>query len=227
MGRTRRSVQVPGAPEPLSAADRERAFVWNFGKRLSRFRTDSELSSLNADPRGCVGVSPLLRVAVGAGLWAADRSGGLVDPTLVRALEHSGYDRSLDGVEPASLEEALSQAPPRGPAKPDPAAMWRRVVIDDLAATITLPPGVTLDTGGTGKGLCAHAVASRLAGYTRFVVDCGGDIGVGSARAGDGGQGAGSPGRQARCDAPARAHRAWRRLPRSRFTAWHCSATRG
>ena len=35
------------------------------------------------------------------------------------------------------------------------------------------------DTGGTGKGLCADAVAHRLAGYTRFVVDCGGDIAVG------------------------------------------------
>ena len=36
-----------------------------------------------------------------------------------------------------------------------------------------------IDTGGTGKGLCADAVAHRLAGYTRFVVDCGGDLAVG------------------------------------------------
>ncbi len=36
-----------------------------------------------------------------------------------------------------------------------------------------------IDTGGTGKGLCADAVAYRLGGYTRFVVDCGGDIAVG------------------------------------------------
>ncbi len=36
-----------------------------------------------------------------------------------------------------------------------------------------------LDTGGTGKGLCADAVAHRLGGFTRFVVDCGGDIAVG------------------------------------------------
>ena len=39
--------------------------------------------------------------------------------------------------------------------------------------------GVTFDTGGTGKGLCADAVAHRLAGYTRFVVDCGGDLAIG------------------------------------------------
>ncbi|MFI5005156.1 MAG: FAD:protein FMN transferase, partial [Solirubrobacterales bacterium] len=36
-----------------------------------------------------------------------------------------------------------------------------------------------LDTGGTGKGLCADALAHRLAGYTRFVVDCGGDLTIG------------------------------------------------
>jgi thiamine biosynthesis lipoprotein len=36
-----------------------------------------------------------------------------------------------------------------------------------------------LDTGGTGKGLCADAVAVRLASYGRYLVDCGGDIAVG------------------------------------------------
>jgi thiamine biosynthesis lipoprotein len=36
-----------------------------------------------------------------------------------------------------------------------------------------------IDTGGTGKGLCADAVALRLRSYARFVVDCGGDIAVG------------------------------------------------
>ena len=36
-----------------------------------------------------------------------------------------------------------------------------------------------IDTGGTGKGLCADAVALRLGRYTRFVIDCGGDIAIG------------------------------------------------
>jgi thiamine biosynthesis lipoprotein len=171
------------APPPLEAADRQRAFVWNFSDRLSRFRADSELSSLNHDPGARVAVSPLLCAAVKAALWAAQRSGGLVDPTLVRALEQSGYDHSLDGVEPASLREALTHAPPRRPAQPHPAALWRRVSVDDQAGTITRPPGVMIDTGGTGKGLCADAVALRLGGYTRFVVDCGGDIAIGGVTA--------------------------------------------
>ena len=170
---------VASAPPPLEAADHERAFVWEFSDRLSRFRPDSDLSALNRNPRASVLAAPLLRAAVRAGVWAAQRSGGLVDPTLVRALERCGYDHSLDGVEPASLQEALAQAPPRRSARPDPAARWQRVTVDDQAGTITRPPGVMIDTGGTGKGLCADAVAIRLAGYTRFVVDCGGDIAVG------------------------------------------------
>jgi len=36
-----------------------------------------------------------------------------------------------------------------------------------------------IDTGGTGKGLCADAVAYRLGAYSRFVVDCAGDIAIG------------------------------------------------
>ena len=102
---------VPTAPEPLAAADRERAYVLSFGERLSRFRPDSELSALNHDPRTEVPASPLLRTAVRAGLWAAERSDGLLDPTLVGALERSGYSASLDGAEPAPLSEALARRP--------------------------------------------------------------------------------------------------------------------
>jgi len=170
---------LTSVPPPLEAADRERAFVWDFSDRLSRFRADSELSTLNRSRQPVTQASRLLRAAVSAGMWAAQRSGGLVDPTLVRALERNGYDHSLDGAEPASLEEALAEAPPRRPARPQPSARWRRISVDDRAHTIARPPGVMIDTGGTGKGLCADAVALRLAGYTRFVVDCGGDITVG------------------------------------------------
>jgi thiamine biosynthesis lipoprotein len=167
------------APSPLDAADREREFVLDFGRRLSRFISDSELSALNYDPRAAVPASQLLRAAVSAGVWAAERSGGLVEPTLVGALERAGYGASLDGAVPAPLREALAAAPARRPARPNPRSRWRDVVVDDRASAIMRPPGVMLDTGGTGKGLCADAVAYRLAGYTRFLVDCGGDIAVG------------------------------------------------
>ena len=170
---------APDVPSPALAAERERAFVEDFAARLSRFRPDSELSALNRSPQEEVPASPLLRAAVGAGVWAAWRSGGLVDPTLVGALERAGYESSHDGLEPASLREALAAAPPRRAASSHRDALWRQVAIDERAGTVRRPPGVQLDTGGTGKGLCADAVAHRLAGYTRYVVDCGGDLAIG------------------------------------------------
>jgi thiamine biosynthesis lipoprotein len=167
------------APSPAVAARRERAYVEDFAARLSRFRPESELSALNRDPCTQVSASPLLRTAVHAGIWAARRSGGLVDPTLTGALERAGYATSRDGSPPASLGQALRAAPPRRPARPDPEQLWRRISVDDRSGAVRRPAGVIFDTGGTGKGLCADAIAHRLGGYTRFVVDCGGDLAIG------------------------------------------------
>jgi thiamine biosynthesis lipoprotein len=170
---------VSGDPPATSVAASERAFVESFARRLSRFVADSELSSLNRDPRRVVPASPLLRAAVRAGIWAAELSDGLVEPTLMAPLERAGYTRSMDGAAPASLQVALAAAPPRRAAAPDPASRWREIAIDDVAGVIERPPGVRIDTGGTGKGLCADAVAHRLARRTHFVVDCGGDMAIG------------------------------------------------
>lgn len=169
----------PRLPDPWEAAQRERAYIEDFARRLSRFRADSELSALNAAPGPEAPASPLMRTAVRAGLWAAERSGGLVDPTLGGEIEAAGYETSHDGCEPASLADALAAAPARRPARPREHARWREVSVDDARGVVRRPPGVRIDTGGTGKGLAADAVAHRLAGYSRFVVDCGGDIAVG------------------------------------------------
>lgn len=169
---------LPSAPQPLESADREREFVLGFGRRLSRFIPDSELAALNHDPRHTVPASRLLRAAVNAGLWAAERSGGLVEPTLVQAIEQAGYARSLDRAVPASLADALAAAPRRRPARPNARSRWREIAVDDAAGQVARPPGVMVDTGGTGKGLCADIVARHLGAYTRCAVDCGGDIAV-------------------------------------------------
>ncbi len=166
-------------PAPADAAQRERAYIEEAAARLSRFRPDSELCAFNADPASEVSASLLLRTAVGAGLWAAERSGGLVDPTLLGEIEAVGYRLSRDGSTPAPLGEALAAAPPARPARPRLPARWREFAIDHERGTIRRPAGLRFDTGGTGKGLLADAVAHRLRGYTRFVVDCGGDIAVG------------------------------------------------
>ncbi|HVF78003.1 MAG TPA: FAD:protein FMN transferase [Solirubrobacteraceae bacterium] len=143
---------------------------------LSRFDARSELSRLNRDPRAVVPASPLLRAAVQAARWAAECSGGLVDPTLLGALVEQGYASSLAGVAPPSLARALAAAPTRHAAQPNPQAPWRAVEIDDARATISRPPWLQLDTGASTKGLAADAVAHVLDGRDAYVVDCGGDV---------------------------------------------------
>jgi len=168
-----------GDPQPEHAALEQRAFIEGFASRFSRFLPGSELSALNGDTRPAVAAGPLLRALVRAGVWAAGHSGGLVDPTLVSEIEAAGYAQSRVGAEPASLEEALAGAPVRRSAQPDARTRWRQIAVDDRAGVVRRPPGVRIDSGGFGKGLVADLVAFQLAGYSRYVVDCGGDLAIG------------------------------------------------
>jgi thiamine biosynthesis lipoprotein len=168
-----------GLPPAAEAAESARRLVVEFDAALSRFKPESELCRLNADPRERVPASDLLREAVRAGVAAAEATGGLVDPTLVREIEASGYAHSRAGVAGEPLSAALDEAPVRRPARPSDAARWRSVTVDDEAGEVIRPPGVLFDSGGCGKGLAADIVARQLRGYSRFIVDCGGDIRIG------------------------------------------------
>jgi FAD:protein FMN transferase len=170
---------LPGAIPAPDAVEREREYIHRFDAALSRFREDSELTKFNRDPRPTVEASPLLRDAVRAGVWAAERSGGLVDPTLGGAIVAAGYRHSRAGAAPAPLAEALAAAPRRHPAAARAEAEWRSIGIDDESWTVTRPPGLIFDTGGSGKGLAADLVAAILRSYFRYVVDCGGDVRAG------------------------------------------------
>ncbi len=173
----------PGMPPASVAAEQGQRFVEDFDAALSRFKPESELCRLNADRRERVPASELMRRAVEAGLFAAERSGGLVDPTLVGEIEQAGYAASRAGMDGLPLAEALADAPARRPASPRPEQRWRGFEVDDEAGEIARPPGLRFDTGGTGKGLAADMLAANLRGYSRFIVDCGGDIRIGGADA--------------------------------------------
>ncbi|HET7507272.1 MAG TPA: FAD:protein FMN transferase [Solirubrobacterales bacterium] len=173
----------PGMAPPAQAAEQGRRFVEEFDAALSRFKPESELCRLNADPRERVPASELMRRAVEAGIFAAERSGGLVDPTLVGEIEEAGYVASRAGMTGLPLGEALADAPARRPARPRPEQRWRGFRVDDEAGEVVRPPGLRFDTGGTGKGLAADMLAAALRGYSRFIVDCGGDIRIGGADA--------------------------------------------
>jgi thiamine biosynthesis lipoprotein len=148
-------------------------------RRLSRFDPASELSLLNADRAEVVHASRLLRRLAHAVVQAGARSGGLVDATLVGALERAGYGTSRAGVRGLDPRELAAAAGPPRPARAHPARAWERIVVDDEARTITRPPGLRIDSGGLGKGLAADLLADGLAGHPLFAVDCAGDVRIG------------------------------------------------
>jgi thiamine biosynthesis lipoprotein len=176
---------VTGALAPEAMGIQIEFFLRLLHRKLTRFDPISELSAMNADARPHVLVSPTLAVAIQAALWAARRSGGLVDPTLVRELEAVGYADSRADLPAEPIADALQLAPDRRPASPWPASRWPEIEINAQTGVVARPPGVRLDTGGTGKGLAADLAAERLAGYSTFCVDAGGDLRIGGAQPAD------------------------------------------
>jgi FAD:protein FMN transferase len=162
--------------EQLAAGVRAR--VDTIEAALSRFRRGSELNALNADPRASVPASPLLRRTVAAANWAAARSGGLVDATLLGALERHGYEGSWDATRRADIDAALAAAPPRRPARP---ARWHGEggLTIDPEGRVARTPGVRLDPGGIAKGMAADLAAAALPLGVRYAISCGGDVAVG------------------------------------------------
>jgi len=170
------AVHVTGDGPQRDAAGAARAVVdrlVGLHGRFSRFDRHSELSLLNRNPRQAVRTSAEMVRFVRAALAMAQRTGGLVDPTLGRALERAGYASDLDGSLPLSL--TLRLAPARRAARPDPEARWRSVAADADTSVVTRPPGVELDTGGF-KGLFADWAGAELRGHQSFAIDCGGDL---------------------------------------------------
>ncbi len=168
-------------PAQIAAVEVE-TFLRVVHRELTRFAAESELCALNADPSPRRRVSTLLAIAVRAGVWAARRTRGLVDPTLVGELERAGYARSRAGRRPAPIAEAIAAAPSRRPAGPNPRSRWPEINVDVEARTVSRPPGVRIDTGGIGKGLAADLASARLAGHELHVVDAGGDLRIGGER---------------------------------------------
>lgn len=162
-----------GAPEAL---ERARARLLDAHRRLSRFDPGSELSRLNRDERTEVPASPLLRRLVVAVSEAGERSGGLVDGTLLTQIERAGYTDSLPRREHPGH---LLSAPPGRPAGPSDRADWAALRVDERVGTVIRPPGVKVDSGGLAKGLLADLVGEDLAELDSFAVDCCGDLRLG------------------------------------------------
>ena len=136
-------------------------------RRFSRFRGDSEISSVNAAAGRWTEVSPGFEGLVRFALEQAERTGGLFDPAALDAVVAAGYDRDFD--------EVLAGA--RGALRPPrPCGRWAEIEVRPGA--LRLPAGVGLDLGGVAKGWTVDlAVDAALeAGLPWAFISAGGDL---------------------------------------------------
>ena len=138
---------------------------------LSRFRPDSELRRLERRAGQPTRVSPLLFDALQAACDVAARTAGIVDPTIGSALVDLGYDRDF-----ALLGDGAADAD----RPPSPAPGWWRITLDPSDRTVSVPDGVHLDLGSTGKAFGADRSAARIADTLNCgtLVNLGGDVAV-------------------------------------------------
>lgn len=141
---------------------------------LSRFRPDSELSQLNARSGQWMVVSDLLWDVLTLALEMAAMTDGRFDPTMLNALEQSGYIVSFEQL--ASIDS--NDRPSTMMSFP---GQWAAVELDEVRQAVYLPEGVRLDLGGIAKGYTAQQAVDKLRMLGPCLVDAGGDLAAGAA----------------------------------------------
>lgn len=144
-------------------------------KYLTRFDPTSELRQLNRSAGRPRQVSSLLFDVVEAALWAASATQGVFDPTLLKAMQAIGYDRSFEQIRQENLAVAGTDGhtPLCPPACP---RQYQAIGLDRARREICLPSEVQLDLGGIGKGWTVDRAAEWLAGQGPFMINAGGDL---------------------------------------------------
>jgi len=134
----------------------------------SRFRDDSELTTLDRAQGAWTPISPLLTELIAVALRAARLTDGDVDPTVGAALAGIGYDRDVEEIEADGVVLAV------------PAPGWRSIELDEDGCRVRLASGVRLDFGATAKAWTADIAAGAITAATGSgcLVSIGGDIAV-------------------------------------------------
>jgi thiamine biosynthesis lipoprotein len=166
------AVVVATEPAALGAATAAvQSVIADVDAACSRFRDDSELTAVNGARGRTVALSPTLYEALRVALWAAQVTGGLVDPTVGEAVRLLGYDRDFDEV---------ARLGPRAPTRVVKVPGWQAVRLTAEPPAVTVPAGVQLDLGATAKAWCADRAARAAADAAGcgVLVSLGGDIAV-------------------------------------------------
>ena len=163
---TEAEVQVVDGDPRL--ADRARTRIEWLEARWSRFRSGSDVTSLNRCAGAWVPVAPETLDLLDHAVVAAAATEGRYDPTVGNAVVAHGYDRTFTQV----AEHA-------GLVEPHPVVdgSWPMIEIDRAGGRACVPEGTTFDPGGIGKGLAADLVVAELgAEADGLLVNLGGDL---------------------------------------------------
>ena len=171
-------IVAPDRSTGLAAAEAAFAEIARSEDRLSTWRDDTVLARLNRFPVG----KPFSLDARMFDLFVRlrelrDSSGGGFDPASGRLLE--AWDVRGAGRVPTRDERAAALA----------GGGMNLLRLDAAASTVTrLAPGVLLDAGAFGKGEALARAAEELRdrGLSRFSIDFGGQVSVGSDTTGEG-----------------------------------------
>jgi thiamine biosynthesis lipoprotein len=163
MGTVANLVLVGGTEEMLDELVRTADFLQSL---WSRFLPDSDITRLNNAEGVAVAVNPLTAKLVSEMLAARTLTDGEYDPTILPKLLAEGYAASRVN----SSNVTVLPASARWPIETTGTTIQDNIV--------TLPIGVTLDSGGIGKGIAADVLATMALeqGALGILAEIGGDI---------------------------------------------------
>jgi FAD:protein FMN transferase len=158
------------APNRPSLLDEVPTWFEEWEQCLSRFRSDSELSKLNSNSFSGhpLEVSQVLWDVFEASMDAAILTNGLVNPLILDALVHAGYDKNFDLIK--------NGGPSFFPGLESDVPSLNDVIPNKSELTISLPNGAHLDFGGVAKGWAANQTMESLKVFGPTLVSAGGDI---------------------------------------------------
>ena len=166
MGNTAEVTVVGGNSDFHDFAERR---LRTLEQQWSRFIPTSDISRLNMSRGKPIRVNRDTVTLVQYLVSAHQHTDGYFDPTLLPALVDLGYGTSMSD---SSMSTML---PSNRPSLSEPLYLTQ---INHASCFVQLPPGITLDPGGLGKGLAADIVGAELieAGAHGACVNIGGDL---------------------------------------------------
>lgn len=131
---------------------------------LSRFRSDSELSALNAAHAAPFRASPLLFDAVSEAIAWACVTDGVFDPTLSGDGAPAPHPEGSGGGVAVLARPAIASG------------RWRRIQLDFEQEAITLPVDASVDLDGIGKGYTVDHAIAAIGPNANALVSASGDL---------------------------------------------------